>query len=624
MSDEKLERDLHRVLDRMMAEQASPSLRARVGAVLASPRNTERTWLRFAPRLAGGLIAAVVVVALGAVLATQPRSTGPAPVPSLSPTASAAAPSAAPTITVPVGTPPTSWSVVPDAPVLDFGGVNWAVDAVAPDGTFVAIVSRIGESPVALRSADGTTWTAAGPFPGSSDMWVNAITRRGDMLIAVGTGGHAAAGAAWTSSDGATWQRVADQPAFAQAALDRVAAGPAGVVAVDRFDGRLLVSADGATWSPVSLGAAGAVKVNDVAATDTGFVAVGSVGSAAAVWTSSDLQHWARAPFPDGSDASAQLVAVAAQGQRLVALGAVPAPGEAANDPWTGLGVWISTDGGASWTLSGTTLRGDAPVLYPSSMPGLSALSGGFVAFGNALPGALAVWTSSDGTSWRQATVQAASAAAGRTLAISGARAVIAGNDLGTGMGGSRAIFWTGVVGAAVDLCTAASNAGTQLVTVQQESMRPTLLAGDVISVTSLAAADLQRGDMVAFDPTTWLKAAAPPFVMRIVALGDDQVAIRGGHVFVNGAQLDEPYVLDGEPTVVQSGAAATWQIPADGSFVLGDNRSSAADSRAYGPLPVAAIVGRVTYRCEPPSRRGLIASPAQLSSASPSPVASP
>jgi hypothetical protein len=447
MSDEKLERGLHLVLDRMMAEQASPSLRARVGAVLASPRNTRGTWLRFAPRLAGGLIAAVMVVALGALLATQSTSTGPAPVPSPSPTASAAAPSATPAIIVPVGTPPTSWSVVPDAPVLDFGSVNWAVDAVAPDGTFVAIVSRSGESPVALRSGDGTTWTAAGPFPGTSDMWVNAITRRGDMLIAVGTGGHTAAGAAWTSSDGVTWQRAADQPAFAQAALDRVAAGPVGVVAVDRFDGLLLVSVDGATWSSVSLGAAGAVRVNDVAATDTGFVAVGSVGSSAAVWTSSDLEHWARASFPDGSDASAQLVAVAAQGQRLVALGAVPAPGEAANDPWTGLGAWLSTDGGASWTLSGTTLRGDAPVLYPPSMPGLYALRGGFVAFGNPGPGALAVWTSSDGTSWRPATVQAASDAAGRTIAISGGRAVIAGNDLGTGMGGSRAIFWTGEVG---------------------------------------------------------------------------------------------------------------------------------------------------------------------------------
>src|SRR5664279_322027 len=99
MRDEKLERGLHRVLDRMMAEQASPSLRARVGAVLASPRNTERTWRRFAPRLAGGLIATVVVVALGAVLATQSTSTGPAPVPSPSPTTSAATPSAAPTIT---------------------------------------------------------------------------------------------------------------------------------------------------------------------------------------------------------------------------------------------------------------------------------------------------------------------------------------------------------------------------------------------------------------------------------------------------------------------------------------------------------------------------------------------
>jgi signal peptidase I len=189
---------------------------------------------------------------------------------------------------------------------------------------------------------------------------------------------------------------------------------------------------------------------------------------------------------------------------------------------------------------------------------------------------------------------------------------------------GPAASFPAGGAPAAVpsaNLCIASPNAGTHLVTVEQEPMRPTLLAGDVVSVTGLAAADLRRGDVVAIDPSTWLKGAAPfPFVMRIVALGGDQVAIRDGHVFVDGAQLDEPYVFAGEPTVVQSGAAASWQIPADGLFVLGDNRSSAADSRAYGPLPAAAIIGRVTYRCEPVGRRGPIASTAQLSSASPSP----
>jgi len=189
---------------------------------------------------------------------------------------------------------------------------------------------------------------------------------------------------------------------------------------------------------------------------------------------------------------------------------------------------------------------------------------------------------------------------------------------------GPAASFPAGGAPAAVpsaDPCTAAPNAGTQLVTIEQGPMRPLLVPGDVVSVTSLAAADLQRGDVVAFDPTTWLKGAAPvPFVMRIVALGGDQVAIRDGHVFVNGAQLDEPYVFAGEPTVVQSGGASTWEIPADNMFVLGDNRSSAADSRTYGPLPVAAIIGRVAYRCEPLSRRGPIASTVQLSSASPSP----
>ena len=41
------------------------------------------------------------------------------------------------------------------------------------------------------------------------------------------------------------------------------------------------------------------------------------------------------------------------------------------------------------------------------------------------------------------------------------------------------------------------------------------------------------------------------------------------------------------------------------GIIVLGDNESASTDSRHFGPVPAAAIRGRVVYRYLPDGRRG-------------------
>jgi hypothetical protein len=370
-----------------------------------------------------------------------------------------------PALVLPAGAPPTSWSRVPDAPLLHVSPASNTVVATAPDGTFVAIASAIDSrlAPVVLHSGDGTTWTAGGSLPASGDTQVSAIARWGDLLVAVGEDttairaeidkgvatGARPAGAAWTSTDGMTWQRVPDQPAFAPGELLRVTARPAGLIAVRGLDvGSLVFSHDGTTWSDAPVGTPGA-KVTGVTATDAGFVAVGSVEATAAAWVSPDGQHWQRATFPDGSDASADLVSVAAQGRRLVALGAVPAPGdEAIPGAWTGLASWLSADGGATWARTGSASLRTAPDLRPS-IPDLYAMSGGFIVVGDNAQGNLAVWTSADGTQWQPATIDATSEEFGRSLAVSGSRAIIGGKTVGTGMGGDRAVIWTGEVGAA-------------------------------------------------------------------------------------------------------------------------------------------------------------------------------
>jgi hypothetical protein len=367
----------------------------------------------------------------------------------------------APALVLPVGAPPTSWSRVADAPLLHVSPASNTAVATAPDGTFVALASAIDSrlAPVVLHSVDGLTWTAGGSLPASGDTQVSAIARWCDLLVAVGedttairaeidkgvTTGARPGGAAWTSTDGTTWQRVPDQPAFAPGELLRVTAGPAGLMAVRGLDvGSLVFSHDGTTWSDAPVGTPGA-KVTGITATDEGFVAVGSVETSAAAWTSPDGRTWQRATFTDGSDASANLVSVAAQGRRLVALGAVPAPGdEAIPGAWTGPASWLSTDGGATWTQTGSALHGTAPDLYPSSSPDLYPLSGGFIGVGPNAQGNLAVWTSVDGTRWQPATIDATAEEFGRSLAVSGSRAIIGGRTVGTGMGGDRAVFWTG------------------------------------------------------------------------------------------------------------------------------------------------------------------------------------
>ncbi len=284
---------------------------------------------------------------------------------------------------------------------------------------------------------------------------------RGNVLVAVGidtsgasagkeTGANpVAAGAAWTSIDGVAWRRVPDQPALAASALDRLTAGPAGFLGVGIVTPSLVWSSDGTSWTSVDVGTPNATVIG-VAATDQGFVAVGGAETAGMAWTSPDGRRWERATFDGSSQLNARLLSVAAQGQRLVALSAVPAPGdETAPQSWTGLAAWTSSDGGTTWRRAATGAA--APHLYPPSIPEVYPLSGGFISFGNPGQGGVAIWSSPDGTTWRHDAIDATNEDWVDSLAVSGSHAVLGGRTVGTGMGGDRAEFWTGDVAPAVD-----------------------------------------------------------------------------------------------------------------------------------------------------------------------------
>jgi len=152
---------------------------------------------------------------------------------------------------------------------------------------------------------------------------------------------------------------------------------------------------------------------------------------------------------------------------------------------------------------------------------------------------------------------------------------------------------------------------------VQQQSMMVTLLPEQYVLVDKLTPrwAPYNRGDIVVFDPPeSWSPAGSVPFIKRIIGLPDDTVELRDGQVLVNGVQLDEPYVNtdDGVPQTTDAlpGGATEWVITEGQLFVMGDNRQNSADSRVFGPIDVAHVIGRAWLRYWPFDTFGVLPTP--------------
>lgn len=148
---------------------------------------------------------------------------------------------------------------------------------------------------------------------------------------------------------------------------------------------------------------------------------------------------------------------------------------------------------------------------------------------------------------------------------------------------------------------------------VQGESMEPDFHDGDYLLVDQISYrfGKPQRGDVVVF------KAPPDPsenYIKRIIGLPGDIVELRNGHVRVtntehpNGVDLSEPYITAGFPTLPES-EETRWQLAGDEYFVLGDNREpdKSSDSRAWGPVPKANLIGRTWLKAYPPADFGMV-----------------
>jgi signal peptidase I len=162
---------------------------------------------------------------------------------------------------------------------------------------------------------------------------------------------------------------------------------------------------------------------------------------------------------------------------------------------------------------------------------------------------------------------------------------------------------------------------------IPSESMEPTLRAGDRVLVSNIPYwfGEPGRGDIVVFaDPNGapeedrgvvggiahWfserLGVRSPEdedFIKRVVGVPGDVVRAEHGEVYVNGEELDEPY-LAGRRTQ----DFRRTRVPDGKLFVLGDNRSNSLDSRfGLGFVPIDAVIGQAFMIVWPPLRMNTI-----------------
>jgi signal peptidase I len=161
---------------------------------------------------------------------------------------------------------------------------------------------------------------------------------------------------------------------------------------------------------------------------------------------------------------------------------------------------------------------------------------------------------------------------------------------------------------------------------VEMESMEQTLLPDQYVLVDKLTPAwdTYKRGDIVVFKPpTSWVRSRGEPYIKRVIGVAGDDVAIRDGSVYVNGAKLDEPYVFpeDGGPQPTTTfGGVDHWLIPDGQLFLLGDHRSNSSDSREGGPIEVSAVIGRAWLRYWPIGTFSVLDTPRHPELATPAP----
>jgi signal peptidase I len=128
-------------------------------------------------------------------------------------------------------------------------------------------------------------------------------------------------------------------------------------------------------------------------------------------------------------------------------------------------------------------------------------------------------------------------------------------------------------------------------------SMQPGLHTDELVLVNLLSYrfGTPQRGDVIVFHPPITTDQSTY-LIKRIIAIPGDTVSISATAVYVDGKKLDERYISPLPPDGVETvtGIVSNLKMQPDQYWVMGDNRRDSTDSRSFGVVTRANIVGKV------------------------------
>lgn len=141
---------------------------------------------------------------------------------------------------------------------------------------------------------------------------------------------------------------------------------------------------------------------------------------------------------------------------------------------------------------------------------------------------------------------------------------------------------------------------------VEGESMMPTLQDGNKLVVNKLG---YQVGELNRFDVIVFHANAKEDFVKRIIGLPGDKIEYRNDELYINGHKYKEPFLtvykqkahgnkITGDFSLEE--LTGENKVPEGKLFVLGDNRLGSWDSRQFGFIATAQVVGKVDLRYWP------------------------
>jgi len=131
-------------------------------------------------------------------------------------------------------------------------------------------------------------------------------------------------------------------------------------------------------------------------------------------------------------------------------------------------------------------------------------------------------------------------------------------------------------------------------------AMMPTLQPGDriIVDKSSLLESPVHTGEVVVFHPPRFVPCTVQgsgsegDLVLRVMALPGQTIWSIGGTIFVDGRPLHEQGWYSPRSGEVGSRPIPSTTLAANQYYLLGDNRSVACDSRAFGPVSKPSILG--------------------------------